>query len=40
MATSISFISNTGETHKELLLNLFEQSDKIVFSVGFLKQSG
>jgi len=40
MATSISFISNTRETHKEFLLNLFDQSDKIIFAVGFLKQSG
>lgn len=40
MATSTSFISNTGETHKEVLLKLMKQSEKIIFAVGFLKQSG
>ena len=40
MATSISFISNSGETHKEFLLQLLEQADEIIFAVGFLKQSG
>lgn len=40
MATSISFISNSGETHKEFLLNCFKQVDEVVFAVGFLKQSG
>lgn len=40
MATATSFISNSGETHKDFLLNLLEQSDKIIFAVGFLKQSG
>jgi len=40
MATSVSFISNTGETHKEFLLSLVEQSEKIIFAVGFLKKSG
>jgi len=40
MATSNSFISNTAETHRDFLLNLLEQSDKIIFAVGFLKQSG
>lgn len=40
MTTSVSFISNTGETHKEFLLNLFEKADKVIFAVGFLKPSG
>lgn len=40
MATKVSFISNTNESHKELLLNLFGQADEIIFAVGFLKQSG
>jgi HKD family nuclease len=40
MATSTSFISNSGETHKAYFLNLFKQVDKIIFAVGFLKQSG
>jgi len=40
MATSTTFISNTGETHRDYLLNLLEQSDKIIFAVGFLKRSG
>lgn len=40
MATSTTFISNTSETHRDYLLNLLEQSDKIIFAVGFLKQSG
>lgn len=40
MATSTTFISNTGETHRDYLQNLLEQSDKIIFAVGFLKQSG
>lgn len=40
MANSVSFISNTGETHKGFLLDLFEKSDEIVFAVGFLKNSG
>ncbi|TXH57303.1 MAG: NgoFVII family restriction endonuclease [Bacteroidia bacterium] len=40
MATSTTFLSNTGETHRDYLLNLLEQSDKIIFAVGFLKQSG
>lgn len=39
MATT-SFISNTSETHRDFLLNLFEHSDRIIFAVGFLKQSG
>jgi hypothetical protein len=30
---SISFISNTGETHKEFLLDLFEQADEMIVSV-------
>ena len=40
MATAISFISNTGESHKDFLLSQLEQADKIIFAVGFLKQSG
>lgn len=37
---AISFISNTGESHKEYFLKLLEQSDEIIFAVGFLKPSG
>ncbi len=40
MEKSVSFISNTNQTHKEFLLNLFEESDEIIFAAGFLKQSG
>jgi HKD family nuclease len=40
MATVVSFITNTGENHKDFLLNLFERADKVIFAVGFLKQSG
>lgn len=40
MATSTTFLSNTGETHRDYLLSLLEQSDEIIFAVGFLKQSG
>ncbi len=40
MVTATTFISNTGETHREYLLNLLGQADKIIFAVGFLKQSG
>ena len=40
MASKISFITNTDESHKEFLLTLFEQADRIEFAVGFLKQSG
>lgn len=40
MTASVSFISNTGETHKEFLLNLFKKADKVIFAVGFLKPSG
>ncbi|MCW3105709.1 MAG: hypothetical protein JWQ09_215 [Segetibacter sp.] len=37
---AISFISNTGESHKAYLLGLLEKADEIVFAVGFLKASG
>lgn len=40
MATTTTFLSNTGETHRDYLLNLLEQSDEIIFAVGFLKRSG
>lgn len=40
MATAVSFISNTGESHKEFLLNQFEKADEVIFAVGFLKPSG
>jgi HKD family nuclease len=40
MAAAISFITNTNESHKDLLLELFEQADHIIIAVGFLKQSG
>jgi HKD family nuclease len=40
MATSVSFISNSEGTHKEILLELFGKADEIIFAVGFLKESG
>ncbi len=40
MATNVSFISNSGETHKEFLLELFTKADEVIFAVGFLKNSG
>lgn len=40
MATTIKFISNTGESHKEILLGLLDQAEEIIFAVGFLKNSG
>jgi len=40
MATSTTLLSNTGETHRDYLLNLLELSDEIIFAVGFLKRSG
>ncbi len=40
MPTSLSFITNTNETHKSFLINLFEQADEIIFAVGFLKSGG
>jgi len=40
MGTSISFISNTDETHKAFLLNHFAAAEEIIFAVGFLKNSG
>jgi len=40
MANSVSLLSNSGENHKEFLLDLLTQADEIVFAVGFLKNSG
>jgi HKD family nuclease len=40
MAAAISFITNTNESHKDLLLELFEQAGHVIIAVGFLKQSG
>jgi HKD family nuclease len=40
MTLKTSFITNTNETHREFLTDCLNQADKIIFAVGFLKQSG
>ena len=40
MTNSITLITNTGESHKEFLINLLKYSEEIIFAVGFLKDSG
>jgi len=40
MFDSISMLTNTDENHKDEILKLIEDSDEIIFAVGFLKDSG
>jgi HKD family nuclease len=40
MTKNVSFISNTGSTHKSFLLDCFKKADKVIIGVGFLRQSG
>lgn len=40
MSNMFSFITNTNQSHKEEILKFFDESDRIVIAVGFLKPSG